>query len=336
MNILVTGGAGFIGSHLCEKLIDNKNRVIAIDNLSTGNYKNIEHLVNENNFTFVFDTIENEAVLDRIISDVDLIFHLAAAVGVDLIVKDPVNVIRSNVLGTEIVLKTANRYRKKTIIASTSEVYGKSENVPFREDDDSILGPTTKNRWSYACSKLIDEFSALAYYHKYHLPVIIARFFNTVGPRQTGRYGMVIPRMIAQAIQNKPLTVFGTGKQKRCFCHVSDTIGALIKLANVKAAVGNIYNIGSTEEITIENLAKKIKLIVKSNSELKYISYDEAYEAGFEDIMRRVPSIDRIHQLIGFEPKICLDDIIKNMSAYAKTIFTKRPEQSKISNKNDI
>jgi len=336
MHILVTGGAGFIGSHLCEKLIDENHRVISIDNLSTGNYRNIEHLVNRKDFTFVFDTIENEAVLDRIISDVDLIFHLAAAVGVDLIVKDPVNVIRSNVLGTEIVLKTANRYRKKTIIASTSEVYGKSENVPFREDDDSILGPTTKNRWSYACSKLIDEFSALAYYHKYHLPVVITRFFNTVGPRQTGRYGMVIPRMITQALQNKPLTVFGTGKQKRCFCHVSDIIGALIKLSNMETAVGNIYNIGSTDEITIENLAKKIKLLTKSNSELKYISYDEAYEAGFEDIMRRVPSIDRIHRLIGFEPKICLDDIIKNMITYEKTKLTHKSEQSKISYKTDM
>lgn len=326
MHILVTGGAGFIGSHLCEKLIEDKHRVVAMDNLSTGNYQNIEHLVKHKDFTFVFDTIENEAVLDRIISDVDYVFHLAAAVGVDLIVKDPVSVIRSNVLGTEVVLKTANRYRKKTIIASTSEVYGKSENVPFREDDDSILGPTTKNRWSYACSKLIDEFSALAYHHEYNLPIIIVRFFNTVGPRQTGRYGMVIPRMITQALMNQPLTVFGTGKQKRCFCHVSDTIGALIKLVTIEEAVGKIYNIGSTEEITIEDLAHKIKRLTKSNSELKTISYDEAYEAGFEDIMRRIPSIDRIHQLIGFKPKICLDNIIKDMITYEKRGLTQQSE----------
>ncbi|MBN2029696.1 GDP-mannose 4,6-dehydratase [bacterium] len=326
MHILVTGGAGFIGSHLCEKLIENKHRVIAVDNLSTGNYQNIEHLVKHKDFTFVFDTIENEAVLDRIISDVDYVFHLAAAVGVDLIVRDPVNVIRSNVLGTEVILKTANRYRKKTIIASTSEVYGKSEKIPFREDDDSILGPTTKNRWSYACSKLIDEFSALAYHHKYNLPVVIVRFFNTVGPRQTGRYGMVIPRMINQALMKKPLTVFGTGKQKRCFCHVSDTIGALIKLTQTEAAIGNIYNIGSTEEITIEDLAHKIKRLTHSNSELKYISYDEAYETGFEDIMRRIPSIDRIHQLIGFKPKINLDNTIQDMISYEKMKIAQQSE----------
>jgi len=318
MHILITGGAGFIGSHLSEKLIEEGHRVVAIDNLSTGSYENIEHLVKNKKFTFVFDTIENTTVLDRIVSEVDLIYHLAAAVGVDLIVKDPVNVIRSNVLGTEIVLQTAKRYRRKTIIASTSEIYGKSENTPFKEDDDSILGPTIKNRWSYACSKLIDEFSALAYFHEFHLPIIIVRFFNTVGPRQTGRYGMVIPRMIGQALKNQPITVYGTGQQRRCFCHVTDVIKALVKLSNEDAAIGNIFNVGSTEEISIIDLAEKIKTLTQSNSQIVYISYDKAYEQGFEDIKRRVPSIDKINQLIGFEPKITLEETIKDIIEFEK------------------
>lgn len=318
MKILITGGAGFIGSHLGEQLLKDGHQVVAIDNLSTGSYKNIEHLVENKNFTFVFDTIENTIVLDRIVSEVDLIFHLAAAVGVELIVKDPVNVIRANVLGTETVLATANRYRRKTIIASTSEVYGKSENTPFREDDDSILGPTIKNRWSYACSKLIDEFSALAYHHEFNLPVIVVRFFNTVGPRQTGRYGMVIPRLVSQALQNKPITVYGTGAQQRCFCHVQDVIGALIKLTRTEEAVGNIYNIGSTEEIAIKDLALKIKKLTDSNSDIVYVSYDKAYEKGFEDIMRRVPSTEKINKLIGFKPVYSLDKIITDIIAFQK------------------
>lgn len=318
MHILITGGAGFIGSHLSETLIEEGHQVVAIDNLSTGSYENIEHLVKNKKFTFVFDTIENTTVLDRIVSEVDLIYHLAAAVGVDLIVKDPVNVIRSNVLGTEIVLQTAKRYRRKTIIASTSEIYGKSENTPFKEDDDSILGPTIKNRWSYACSKLIDEFSALAYFHEFHLPIIIVRFFNTVGPRQTGRYGMVIPRMVGQALKNQPITVYGTGQQRRCFCHVTDVIKALLKLSNEDGAIGNIFNVGSTEEISIIDLAEKIKTLTQSNSQIVYISYDKAYEQGFEDIKRRVPSIDKINQLIGFEPKITLEETIKDIIEFEK------------------
>jgi len=318
MKILITGGAGFIGSHLSEKLLSQGHQVIAIDNLSTGSYENIAHLIENKNFTFVFDTIENTIVLDRIVSEVDIIYHLAAAVGVDLIVKDPVNVIRSNVLGTEIVLQTAKRYQRKTIIASTSEVYGKSDKAPFKEDDDSILGPTIKHRWSYACSKLIDEFSALAYYHEFDLPIIIVRFFNTVGPRQTGRYGMVIPRMIGQALTQKPITIYGTGEQRRCFCHVRDVIQALLKLTQEKAAIGNIYNIGSTEEISIKDLAVKIKESTQCDSELVYISYDKAYERGFEDIMRRVPSIDKINKLIGFKPTVSLDNIIKDIIQFEK------------------
>ncbi len=318
MKILITGGAGFIGSHLSEKLLSQGHQVIAIDNLSTGSYENIEHLIENKNFTFVFDTIENTIVLDRIVSEVDIIYHLAAAVGVDLIVKDPVNVIRSNVLGTGIVLQTAKRYQRKTIIASTSEVYGKSDKAPFKEDDDSILGPTIKHRWSYACSKLIDEFSALAYYHEFDLPIIIVRFFNTVGPRQTGRYGMVIPRMIGQALAQKPITIYGTGEQRRCFCHVRDVIQALLKLTQEKAAIGNIYNIGSTEEISIKDLAVKIKESTQCDSELVYISYDKAYERGFEDIMRRVPSIDKINKLIGFKPTVSLDNIIKDIIQFEK------------------
>ena len=319
MNILITGGAGFIGSHLAERLLKDGHGVVAIDNLSTGSYKNIEHLVDDKNFTFVFDTIENITVLDRIVSEVDLIYHMAAAVGVELIVKDPVNVIRSNVMGTEVVLQTANRYRRKTIIASTSEVYGKSDNAPFGEDDDCTLGPTVKSRWCYACSKLIDEFSALAYHHEFDLPVIIVRFFNTVGPRQTGRYGMVIPRMVSQALRNEPITIYGTGQQSRCFCHVRDVINAIIKLSQEKKAIGNIYNIGSTEEIKIQDLAAKIKKLTKSKSELVYVSYDKAYEKGFEDIMRRVPSTQRINKLIEFEPKMSLKETIQDIINYQKS-----------------
>lgn len=311
MNVLITGGAGFIGSHLAEKLLTLKAKVQVIDNLSTGSIENIKHLLNNKNFTFIYETILNENVMDRLVSNSDMVYHMAASVGVELIVKDPVNVIETNILGTEVVLKTVNRYKKKLFIASTSEVYGKNNNVPFKEEDDSIYGPTTKSRWSYACSKAIDEFLALAFYKEYGLPVVIGRLFNTVGPRQTGKYGMVVPRFVERALKNEPLYVYGDGKQTRCFCCVYDTVEALVKLMNSKEAEGEIFNIGSMEEISIYDLANRVIQLTDSGSKVKFISYDEAYEKGFEDMMRRVPDISKIKKVIGFSPAYNLKKTIE-------------------------
>lgn len=318
MNVLITGGAGFIGSHLAEKLLTLKAKVQVIDNLSTGSIENIKHLLNNKNFTFIYETILNENVMDRLVSNSDMVYHMAASVGVELIVKDPVNVIETNILGTEVVLKTVNRYKKKLFIASTSEVYGKNNNVPFKEEDDSIYGPTTKSRWSYACSKAIDEFLALAFYKEYGLPVIIGRLFNTVGPRQTGKYGMVVPRFVERALKNEPLYVYGDGKQTRCFCCVYDTVEALIKLMNSKEAEGEIFNIGSMEEISIYDLANRVIQLTDSSSKVKFISYDEAYEKGFEDMMRRVPDISKIKKVIGFSPAYNLKKTIELIVDYFK------------------
>lgn len=318
MNVLITGGAGFIGSHLAEKMLALKAKVQVIDNLSTGSIENIKHLLNNKNFTFIYETILNENVMDRLVSNSDMVFHMAASVGVELIVKDPVNVIETNILGTEVVLKTANRYKKKLFIASTSEVYGKNDNVPFKEEDDSIYGPTTKSRWSYACSKAIDEFLALAFYKEYGLPVVIGRLFNTVGPRQTGKYGMVVPRFVERALKNEPLYVYGDGKQTRCFCCVYDTVEALIKLMNSKEAEGEIFNIGSMEEISIYDLANKVIQITDSKSHIKFLSYDRAYEKGFEDMRRRVPDISKIKKFIGFTPKYNLEKTIELIVKYFK------------------
>jgi UDP-glucose 4-epimerase len=318
MKALITGGAGFIGSHLAEELLNNGHPVFLIDDLSTGSIDNIEHLKNHKGFTYTIDTILNAPVLAELIDKCDVVFHMAAAVGVMLIVESPVRTIETNIKGTEAVLMHANKKKKKVIIASTSEVYGKSDQKTFKEDADLILGPTTKGRWSYACSKAIDEFLALAYWKEKKLPVVITRLFNVVGPRQTGRYGMVIPRLVKQALQNKPITVFGDGKQSRCFAHVKDAVDAIIKLSAAEKAIGGVINLGSDEEISIEELAKKIKEAARSKSEIRYIPYSEAYEEGFEDMRRRVPDLAKIKKLIGYKSKYSLDNIIKDVIEYYK------------------
>jgi len=310
MRILITGGAGFIGSHLSEALLKKGNQVTIIDDLSTGRMENIEHLKNQPNFHFAIETITNETVMDRLVSECDAIYHLAAAVGVELIVNQPVEVIERNVMGTDCVLTIANRYQKKVFIASTSEIYGKSESVPFKEDDDRLLGPTTKSRWSYSSSKAIDEFLGLAYWKERGLPVIIGRFFNTIGPRQTGQYGMVVPRFVKQALKGESITIYGDGNQSRCFSDVIDVVGAAIRLLDHSDAVGEIFNIGGDREITINDLAQKIISLTKSSSKVVYISYDQAYEAGFEDMRRRVPDLTKIKKLIGYSPKVDLNNTL--------------------------
>ena len=318
MKALITGGAGFIGSHLAEELLNNGHQVFLIDDLSTGSIDNIEHLKNNKGFSYTIDTILNAPVLAELIDKCDVVFHMAAAVGVMLIVENPVRTIETNIKGTEAVLMHANKKKKKVIIASTSEVYGKSDQKTFKEDGDLILGPTTKGRWSYACSKAIDEFLALAYWKEKKLPVVITRLFNVVGPRQTGRYGMVIPRLVKQALQNKPITVFGDGKQSRCFAHVKDAVDAIIKLSATEKAIGEVINLGNDKEIPIEELAKKIKEAARSKSEIRYIPYSEAYEEGFEDMRRRVPDLAKIKKLIGYKSKYSLDNIIKDVIEYYK------------------
>ena len=307
---LITGGAGFIGSHLAERLLADSVRVTAVDNLSTGRYENIRHLIPRADFRFVYESVTNETVMDRLVSECDIIYHLAAAVGVDLVIKSPVQTIETNVLGTEAVLRHARRYRKKVVITSSSEIYGKSDNHPYREDDDRVLGPTTKSRWSYAESKALDEFLALAYHKEYDVPIVICRLFNTVGPRQTGAYGMVIPRLVKQAIEGKAVTVYGDGKQSRCFCHVGDVVRALVGLAGSSQAEGEIFNVGSQQEVTIFDLARRIIAVSSSKSRIEFIPYDKAYEFGFEDMRRRVPNTGRIRRLIGWQPEIPLERIL--------------------------
>jgi UDP-glucose 4-epimerase len=316
---LITGGAGFIGSHLAEALLDAGHYVTVIDNLSTGRFENIAHLEGLSRFDFAIETIIDRTVMDRLVSNCDLIYHLAAAVGVKLIVQDPVQTIETNVYGTRMVLKTALRYRKKVLIASTSEAYGKGVRFPFGEDDDVLLGPTSHQRWAYAASKMIDEFLALAYYRQNDLPVVIFRLFNTIGPRQTGRYGMVVPNFVKQALAGEPLTVYGDGNQSRCFCDVSDVVRALVELAECPAAEGQLFNIGSTEEITILELAKKIIKLSGSDSQITFISYNEAYGPGFEDMHRRIPDISKINRTIGWAPLLSLDDSLKRFIDYYKT-----------------
>jgi UDP-glucose 4-epimerase len=315
---LITGGAGFIGSHLAESLLAAGHRVVAIDNLSTGRLANIAHLLDRPEFQFVNETILNESVMDRLVSDCDIIFHLAAAVGVELIIKDPVQTIETNLLGSETVLRLARRYRRKVLIASTSEVYGKSDDLPFREDADRVYGATIKSRWSYAESKAMDEFLALAYHQQLGLPIVICRFFNTVGPRQTGMYGMVIPRLAKQAVTGQPLSVHGDGLQSRCFCNVKDTVRAVIALSEHPGAVGQIYNVGSRHEITILDLARRILARADSPSEIKLIPYAQAYAAGFEDMRRRVPDIEKINAAIGWQPAIELDQTLDEVIADAR------------------
>jgi UDP-glucose 4-epimerase len=316
MHVLITGGAGFIGSHLAEALLAQGHAVTAVDNLSTGRLANIAHLEGQPGFQFVYESITNETVMDRLVSMADLIYHLAAAVGVELIVKDPVHTLETNIQGTEAVLRLARRYRRKVLLASTSEVYGKSAVVPFHEDADRVMGPTVKSRWSYAESKAIDEFLGLAYHKQFDLPVVICRFFNTVGPRQTGAYGMVIPRLVQQALTGKPLTVYGSGQQSRCFCNVKDTVRAIIELAHAPRAVGEIYNVGSQEEVTIQQLAERVLTRTGSASGIQLVPYDEAYEKGFEDMQRRVPSIEKIQAAIEWEPTVRLDQTLDEVIAY--------------------
>ena len=311
--ILVTGGAGFIGSHLCEFLLHNGHTVVAIDDLSTGRLENIQHLRPLPSFQFVRETIMNNQVLDRLTSEADIVIHLAAAVGVKLIVENPVRTIVTNIMGTEAVLTTANRYGCKVLAASTSEVYGKGVKVPFTEDDDRLMGSTTHSRWAYATSKAVDEFLALAYHRQFGMPVVLMRFFNTVGPRQTGRYGMVVPRFVRQALRNEAITVYGDGRQTRCFADVADVTEAIFKLALHPDAIGQVFNIGAVEEITIQGLAEKVIELSNSKSEIVFIPYDEAYAPGFEDMRRRVPSIERIQKLIGYSPKYTLDDTLRRV-----------------------
>ena len=310
MHALVTGGAGFIGSHLSDALLAQGHEVLILDNLSTGSFDNIAHLKGRPGFEYFIDTVNNESLLAELIDRSDVVFHFAAAVGVKLIVEQPVYTIETNVHGTEVVLKHANKKKKLVVLASTSEVYGKSDDVPFREDSDLVLGPTPKHRWAYACSKAIDEFLALAYWKERKLPVIIVRFFNTVGPRQTGQYGMVIPNFVRQALAGEAITVFGDGKQSRAFTHVADVVAALLKLVGEPKAIGQVINIGNVQEVTMTQLAERVRDLSGSKSIIKHIPYDEAYESGFEDMPRRVPDLTRVKGLIGYEPKHDLDDIL--------------------------
>jgi UDP-glucose 4-epimerase len=315
-HILITGGAGFIGSHLCEAFARQGMDVVAVDNLSTGRIENLTGLQSAPNFQFVRETILNALVLDRLASQANMIIHLAAVVGVQLIVQDPVRTIQTNVMGTEAVLTAANRYGCKVLLASTSEVYGKGVDVPFREDDDSLMGATSHSRWAYAASKAIDEFLGLAYNRQFDLPVVVMRFFNTVGPRQTGRYGMVVPRFVRQALKGEPLEVYGDGQQSRCFGHVADVVRAIGLLAEHPDAVGQVFNIGSTEEVTILELARRVIALTGSTSEIRFIPYDQAYAPGFEDMRRRVPSIEKIGRLVGFQPTYSLNQILESVIAY--------------------
>ena len=316
MKVLITGGSGFIGSHLADAYIARGDEVFVIDDLSTGSIENIRHLKENPRFHYTVDSVQNVHVLAELIDTCDVVFHLAAAVGVKLVVESPVQTIETNIRGTEIVLSIANKKKKKVLIASTSEVYGLSEQVPFREDGNLVMGATTKGRWSYACSKAIDEFLALAYWREKKLPTLVVRLFNTVGPRQTGQYGMVIPTLVKQALAGRPLTVYGTGKQTRCFAYVGDVVQALMKLMEQPDAVGEVFNIGSTEEVSIDTLAERIRAIAGSESEIVHVPYDEAYEEGFEDMPRRVPDTSKVRDLIGFAPATPLDQIIREVVSY--------------------
>ncbi len=321
---LITGGAGFIGSHLAELLLSRGHHVTIIDDLSTGSLDNIRHLIGHERFRFAIETITNQMVLDRLASECDVIFHLAAAVGVQLIIQKPVHTIETNIMGTEAVLKAALRYRAKVLVASTSEVYGKSERVPYSEGDDVVLGPTVRNRWAYAASKMVDEFLALAYQREHGLPVAIFRLFNTVGPRQTGQYGMVIPRFVQQALAGQPLTVYGDGTQTRCFCNVADSVRAIADLADAPQAVGRVFNVGSTEEVSILDLARRTLTLARGHEagwrdQITLMPYAEAYAAGFEDMLRRVPDISKIHYAIGWQPTIPLDETLRQVIDYYRS-----------------
>jgi len=318
LTCLITGGAGFIGSHLADTLIAAGHRVLAIDDLSTGNINNINHLRGNSQFHLARASITDSVVIDRLASQADVIFHMAAAVGVQLIVEHPVHTIETNVIGTEAVLRAALRYNCRVLIASTSEVYGKGSKIPFSEEDDVLLGATSKSRWAYAASKMVDEFLGLAYQREYGLDVVPVRLFNTVGPRQTGRYGMVIPRFVRQALQGEPITVYGDGGQSRCFCDVRDVVQAFVALAQHTEASGRVFNIGGTEEVTIRQLAERVKAITSSGSAITNIPYEEAYAPGFEDMQRRIPDTARIHTLLGWQPHYTLDEILQAVVSYER------------------
>lgn len=316
MHYLVTGGAGFIGSHLSELLIQRGHRVTILDDLSTGRFENLSQISQHPSFRYAIEDIRNIHVLDRLVSECDLIIHLAAAVGVQKIINEPINTIEVNIGGTEAVLQAARRYRRKILIASTSEVYGKGVSFPFKEDDDSLLGPTIKSRWSYAASKAVDEFLALAYHNEVGLPVVIFRLFNTVGPRQRGQYGMVVPRFIQWALKGEPILVYGDGEQSRCFGNVFDVVDAIYRLSLADEAIGQVFNIGSTEEISIRGLAERVIARSGSSSEIRLLPYDEAYSPGFEDFRRRVPSIAKISGVVGWVPTTSLDETLDQMITY--------------------
>lgn len=316
VNTLVTGGAGFIGSHLAEKLIGRGDRVTVVDDLSTGSRENLKEISADKNFAFVEGTVLDKKLMNELVESCEVIYHLAAAVGVKFVIDNPVRSIETNVKGTEIVLELAAKFGRKVFLSSTSEVYGKTENGLFKEESDRVVGATTIRRWSYSCSKALDEFLCLAYYMERKVPVIIGRLFNTCGPRQTGKYGMVIPRFVKQALSNEPVTVYGDGKQTRSFCYIDDTVRAVIRLVDEPRAVGEIFNIGTEEATTIENLAGEIVELTGSNSDIVYVPYNEAYEEGFEDMRYRVPDISKIRNLIDYTPQYNLKEIIKKVIEY--------------------
>lgn len=318
MRALLTGGAGFVGSHLADALLAAGHSVEVIDDLSTGSLDNIQPLIDHPNFRHTIDTVMNDALVGEMVDRADVVYHLAAAVGVKLIVEAPVHTIETNVHGTEVVLKQAVRNRTPVVVFSTSEVYGKSTDVPFSEDADLVMGPTSKHRWAYACSKALDEFLALAYFKEKQLPAIVVRLFNTVGPRQTGRYGMVIPNFVRQALANEPITVFGDGTQSRAFTYVGDVVSGLMKLVDTPGTAGKVFNIGNHEEISIMDLAKKVKTLTGSTSDIVLIPYDQAYEAGFEDMPRRVPDLRKIGAAVGYAPTVGLDEILTRVIAHER------------------
>ena len=320
MKVLITGGAGFIGSHLADELIRNGDRVCVIDDLSTGRLENIQHLLEDGGCSFVRCSVLDRFSVEEFVKECDVIYHLAAAVGVKYVIENQLKSIRFNVHGTETILELASKWRKKVMIASTSEVYGKDGAVPYREDGDRLMGTTTTARWSYACTKALDEFIALAYFREQGVPVVIVRFFNTCGPRQTGQYGMVIPRFVGNALVGEPLTVYGDGTQSRCFTYIGDAVRAVTTLMQTEKAVGEIFNVGSTQEIEIRDLAQKVIELTGSDSEIRYISYEEAYGEGFEDMKRRVPDISKIRDLIGWEPEVDLDGLLMKVIEYERAV----------------
>jgi UDP-glucose 4-epimerase len=330
VNALVTGGAGFVGSHLVEVLLKRDQRVMVLDDLSTGSVENLRQVRQDSQLSCIFESMMNRSLLSELVDEADTVYHLAAAVGVRRIIESPVRTIETNIKGTELVLECAAKKGKPVFVASTSEVYGKSEHVPFREDADIVLGASSRSRWSYATSKLLDEFLALAYFNEKKVPVVIGRLFNTVGPRQTGRYGMVLPTFVRQALEGVPMTVFGNGEQSRCFGYVEDVVEAIVRLMACDRAVGEVVNIGSTEEITVGELAQLVRDRLQSSAEIQFIPYDKAYAPGFEDMMRRVPSVHKLHSLTGFRPKTTLAVIIDRVIEYMRN-ESKAGQQDKVS-----